>query len=929
MALAFNNLVTGAVINDYGLDDVPYTVATPGTATSLVAFIGWDVAQQSYQSSGHAPAVNVTDSAGNLWRQIGISTMATASRGAVWIADNPRQTQWVSVSVTGWANSTTYVIGELDGVPSTMQAVSLDFVSTVNSTSFTTSLSLTGSASTTDVLLGLVTTGGAGGALTVPTGWTGLTAASSGLSNGASTYAMWVPSTVGSFAAFNPSWASSVPSAGIIVGLKQTSTAPTQTNPNMPNVVIEAAFGAHPGDYTQSVDYTWDVSGLTWTDISSRGFGRGDDAGITVKRGRQYELSQEETGEIEVDLDNLDGALTYGNAASPYYPYVIPGVPIRVTAWWQGVQYPVGFGYVERWPYEWPTLPQWGFVKITGVDAYGPMASTSLPSAEIGEIRQAFPYSYFTTQEQYEFTSQSLTPTASPIDANGLIAVNYALGNNRYGAYRDGYDQPVTTGQALNLLGDENTCLGATTYGGQEIEDNGPGLFYFDPNIPTNAGNGAFSVEFWFVWGNTNTFSCQLMSAFGRPSSFTSGSPQLNPVNGGVVSVGVNTGLNNAGTVISGFYVNGVELTNNQFNQTTFAPQHFVLTTGPNGTQTYLNGTATYATPTLGTIPQIKAICLGPARFSYDVSSLIVYNGYNYIAGHFAWYDYEVTSAQVSNHFEAGFSGWAGVVAPGRYAQALTWGNLGLKRGGTAWFGTYGKLEGTYVSEAYQYDGSSAADIMNQLTQTEGGRCFTQANGSIIYVYRWYLYNQPVVAVFGDNGTTEIPFEQDESFSVDNQFLFNVVNATQNRGPNQDLNVQNTNYNSQLEYFQRSGLSYQSYALLPFDVFDAVNWATQKYCEPRLRVVSIVIDLSKIAGKSVGAFATVLGLELNQTVTVNRRPIGGQPFSVTGAVQSISHDIGPTYWHATLQIAPLFPESNVLFTDVPGQNSPNTAYLAW
>jgi hypothetical protein len=1094
MVLAFNNLVTGNVANDYGLDDVPYTVGTTGLTTALVAFIGWDVAQQAYQSSAHAPAVNVTDSAGNLWRQIGISTMATSSRGAIWIADNPRQVEWVSVAVTGWANSTAYVIGELDGVPTTMQAVSIDFVNTTNSTAFTTSLSLSGSASTTDVLFGLLTTGGAGGALTVPTGWTGLTSVGGNTATDTTTYAMWVPSTVGSFSAFNPTWATSVPSSGIIVGLKQTATAPTQTNPNMPNVVIEAAFGAHPGDYTQSVDYTWDVEGITWTDISSRGFGKGDDANSTVKRGRQYELSQEETGEIEIELDNHDGALTWGNVGSEYYsnavnqnmsfqsglaPWtaknaavaaqstvqvfasgytnfatvtyscqvtagssaspgissemipvnpgfqynasvwgfttagwstglqvgvnwytsgevfisssfssatpvpagvwtqnsetvtppsnaafavisgqlngtpgsgfvfylaeaalvqgsvvvrtglVAPGVPIRVTAWWDGTQYPVAFGYTEKWPYEWPDMPQWGFVKVSAVDAYGPLASTDLPSAVIGEVRQAFPYAYFTTQEQYEFTSQSLTPTESPIDANSLIAVNYAFGNNRYGAYRDGYDQPVTTGQALNLLGDENTCLGATTYSGQEVEVDGPGFFYFDPNIPANSGGKAFSLEFWFVWGNTNTYSCQLFSAFGGPSSFTSPVPETSPQQGGVVSVGVNTGLNNASTVLSGFYVNGVELTDQQFNQTTFAPQHFVLTTSPAGTTTYLNGVTTATNPVLGTIPQIRAFCLGPARFSYDVSSMIVYNGYNYIAGHLAWYNYAVTPTQVSNHFEAGFNGWAGVVAPGRYAQALTWGNLGLKRGGTAWYGKYGNAEGTYMSEAYQYDGSSAADIMNQLTQTEGGRCFTQANGSLVYVYRWYLYNQPVVAVFGDNGTTEIPFEQDESFSVDNQFLYNVINAVQNRGPNQDLNVQNTNYNSQLSYFQRSGLQYQSYALLPFDVFDVTNWATQKYAAPQQRVVSVNIELSKIAGKFPNAFATVLGLELNQTVTVNRRPIGGQPFSVTGAIQSISHDVGPTYWHTTLQIAPLYPESSALFTDVSGQNSPNTQYLSW
>ena len=698
MAITIGNIVHGAVINDYGLDNVLYTVGTTGVTTSLLAFVGWNVAPNNYQSSGKAPAVNVTDSASNLWRQIGISTAATEARGSIWIADNPTQTEWVSVSLTGWGNSTSYMICEMDGIPSTMKAVSLDFVQTVNNTAPATALTLAASATTTDVALGLVVGGGTSGTLNVPSGWTsiGLSPTAVGTATEAVAYAMWIGTVAsGAVPSFAPTWAGSVPSAGVIVGLKQTATAPTQTNPNMPNVTVEAAFGAAPGDYTQSVDYTWSVEGITWTDISARCFSKGDDAKISVKSGRQYELSQEEAGEIDIQLDNHDGAFTYGNLASPYYsnainanmsfqnslapwaaynsasitqsstetfasgyqPFItaavsckltcgaaatpginsefvaitpgfqytisawffslagwspgaqvginwynaskvfissssfslivlpagvwtqtsqqnlsppagaafaqmavqidgtpgsgilfyiaeaalvqggqlvrtgclVPNTPLRVTAWYgnsgEATQYPIGFGYVERWPQDWPDMPQWGFASIVAVNAFGPMSSVNLPSSVEGEVRKDVPYAYFTTAEQYEFTSQSLTPTASPIDANGLIAINSAFGNNRYGAYRDGTSAfgnsiPVTTGQALNLLGDENTSLGVTTYTGQAVESDGPGMFYFDPNIPTNSGGAGFSLDFWFVWGNSNSYSCELFSAFGTAQFF-------------------------------------------------------------------------------------------------------------------------------------------------------------------------------------------------------------------------------------------------------------------------------------------------------------------------------------------------------------------------------------------------------------------------
>jgi len=1007
--LFIQNIVSGNVVNDYGLDNVPYTVVHPGTTSGLLAYVGWNVAQFPYQSSGKAPAVNVTDSAGNLWRQLGISTMSTSARAAIWMADNPRQTEWVSVALTGWGYSTSYMIMELDNMSPAMANVTLDFVKTFNNTSPTTTMTITGVPSTTDVVLGCVANGGASGAFTVPSGWSGLAAVGGALAAETTTYATWIPQTA-STVTFNPTWANSTPTSGVIVGLKRTAPAPVQSNPNMPVVVVEAAFGATPGDFTNSVDYTYDVNGITWTDISSRCFSKGDDTTISIKRGRQYELSQEETGEIDILFDNHDGAFTYGNTSSPYYnmginrgwsftvagtplsnnyfiipttqagsvgtgdvfnsinvtggPFTIttfttgsgftncfftpnagsalnnpdvvnqlavnlvqPGVPIRITAWFDGVQYPVAFGYVERWPQGWPDMPQWGFSSLTAVDSFGPLASTSLPSAVEGDIRKDSPYAYFPTDEQYSFTTQSLTPVETPLDANGLIAVNKAAGNARYAAYRDGFDQPVTTGQALNLMGDQDTSLGAATYVGQEFNDNGPGLFYFDPNIPTNANSGAATYEFWFLWGGTKQFSCTLFSAWGRPSSYWT--PNSSPTAGGVITVGINTGNNSGSTAITaGLYVNGLAIDGGSFNQTTFAPQHFVMSIGPNGTSCYLNGVQTSTHPSIQVLPQIRALSLGPARFSYDVSDIVVYNGFNFAAGHLATYAYNLTPTQIANHYTSGISGFAGIAAPGRFAQVMTWGRLGLKRGGTAWFQQYGVSEGTYISEAYSYEGTTGADVINQLTTTEGGRCFSQANGSVVYVYRWYLYNQGSQGTFGD-ASGELPFEQDTSFSVDNSFIYNQVTGTQTRGPNQDFYTFETDFNSQNQFFLRSGLQYQSYAMTPFDVFDRVNWASKKYAQPAQRAVTVNIDAARSQAKNPNVFPTILGLELNQNITINRRPIGGATISVTGTIQQITHEIGASAWHTSYQVTPVIPENNTLFADTPNQNSPANQYLSW
>lgn len=927
-ALSIAQIVPGNVINDYGLDNVPFTVSTPGTGTMLAAFVGWNAATSTAQSSGKTPAVNVTDSAGNLWRQAGITAVDPLARCALWVADNPRQTEWVSVALTGWGYSTAYTIVELDGVPSSLGQISLDFVSPITSDTPVKTLTIPSqTASTSDLVLGVVTTGGPGGPLTVPTGWTGIQAIGGATSGDVTTYSMYRQSAAGAVT-LAPSWANSVPASGVMAGIKITSAAPSQPNPNFPAIRVEAAFGATPGDWTQSVDYTYDVGGLTWTDISQYTTDEEGQSTISVKRGRQYELSQEETGTLEVQLDNHTGIFTYSNTASTFYPNVIPGTPLRVTAWFNGVQYPVGFGYAEKWPQEWPKMPQWGFSRVTATDAYGPLAACNLFSAVISEIRKDSPYAYFPTTEQYEFTTQSLDPVQAPLDANGLIAVNYAFGNNRFGAYRDGYDQPVTVGQALNLMGDENTTLGATTYTGQEIADNGPGMFYFDNGIPTNANGKSFAVEFWFAWGNTSSFACTMLSAWASPSSFftvaTSAAP---PSAGGVLTVGINTPAE-GNALEAGFFVNGTEISGGTFNQTSYAPQHFALNVAGTNVTAYLNGVQQPNTPSVATIPMIRAFALGPARFSYDVSGMVVYNGYNYTSGHVAWYPHALNPTVISNHYESGATGFVGDPAPGRFAQVLTWGELGLKRGGTAWYNTYGNYEGTFMSEAYDYDGSSAADILSQITQSEGGRCYIQANGSIVYAYRWSLYDQPVVAQFGDQ-PGQLPFENNTSFAVDNQFIFNVVNATQQRGPNQDLYIQENNFQSQNQFFMRSGISYQSYAMLPFDVSDLVNWSVAKYQEPHDRVVQVTIDVAGVQASNPTLFPTILSLELNQTITVTRTPIGGSQISLTGVIQQISHEFGATNWKTTLEVTPLIPEANALIADDTGNDTAGSSYLSW
>lgn len=88
----------------------------------------------------------------------------------------------------------------------------------------------------------------------------------------------------------------------------------------MPDVRVEVAFDS--GVQTAAAS-------RTWTDISAY---VELDQGITITRGRGDEMATADADQLTLTLDNSDGRFTPERSASPYYPNVKIGRPIRVRA---------------------------------------------------------------------------------------------------------------------------------------------------------------------------------------------------------------------------------------------------------------------------------------------------------------------------------------------------------------------------------------------------------------------------------------------------------------------------------------------------------------------------------------------------------------------------------------------------------------------
>ena len=156
----------------------------------------------------------------------------------------------------------------------------------------------------------------------LPSGWTGLATLTQ--TNGVDhtvdniLTSAFLPSTISTQSVSGTS-SSSENLSGFMLSVLVVGPSPVPAvhNPNWPLFILEAAFGG---------GFNTPTSELTWTDITSRAWSFDETTGI------QFQLGQLRATNLNLELDNFDGALSPKNTASPYYPNVVSGTPIRVRA---------------------------------------------------------------------------------------------------------------------------------------------------------------------------------------------------------------------------------------------------------------------------------------------------------------------------------------------------------------------------------------------------------------------------------------------------------------------------------------------------------------------------------------------------------------------------------------------------------------------
>lgn len=905
--------VPGGSVMQYGIDSAEMT-STGGN--TLLVMAAWNLAPDSL---GPMPALYVSDSAGNgnVWHHLATSSPSgRGSRCAAWACTNALAVEWVSVGLTSFASSLAWTVLEIAGMP----AFTDGDVSVTGFTRSGTTLALSGTNTSADIAFACLGIGEWGISVSSPPmGWTALPPVSAGAGtsgnppvafpNWLTLFPYWLPSSPAG--AVSASWTASgggPPLSGLLVTISASPPTPALTTPGFPNLKVEAGFGATPGDPTQPPP--------AYTDITARTLSAEGDFWVDATYGRQYELSQPEAGKMTIGLRNNDGAFTPGNTASPYYPDVAVGTPIRVTAYWvpagmtTGRWYHVAYGWVERWPQEWPDMPQWGLSKMVATDAVAVMSSATMPSALQGDILLDAPYAFLPGDEQYFTATTGFTEagnsgsgilaSVTPAEAQGLPAVNAARANQKAGVYVDGASGvSLDTGQTLNLLGDNGTGFGTSS--ATATLTRGPGMIYSDPAMPSPAGPTGVSVEMWLV--KPDKTETTVLVFYPPPSPYCLGSFEIR--------------VNVAGTL--GILLPQTGLWHTvPFTPSPGAQQIVVTCTATAQLSVYANGlgVGSWVLPAANVTPWY-ALSAGCARYAWGAGSGGPFTG-DYTAADVVIYPYPLPPSRVWSHWDTGLNGTSGDTFTQRMAKILGWGYLGLPRGGPVTFG--GSAGDVFQGPAYDLSGSSAAEGANVAALGDGGYYAAMPSGILTVIPRWWTYNRAPGVTFGDAVTpgTEIPYLPGQAFDYDNTYLYDNTQTTRTDGPNQGITAVTRDPASQDRYFPRPAYQVQVETTSDYDAYDNSAWALARYSQPSLRVRAMVVD----AASNPTAFPAVLSTRAGDIATVVRRPVGGAVIGQDVQVQRVGLKIGPSRWEGSYQLSPYtVPGGQALMLDTAGQDT--------
>ena len=620
-----------------------------------------------------------------------------------------------------------------------------------------------------------------------------------------------------------------------------------------PTLQVQAAFGQNPFTASTPQSFTW----TTLPNVRS----------YSETTGRQHELQRFEAGTAQILLDGTDGRYLPWNTSGPYYGSLTIGTPVQVSASYQGVTYPVFYGYAQSW------TPQWvgtGYSN-TMLALYDGLQFLSL----------------------YEMANGSLYPNL--VKSEGVAA---------FWRFSDSYPANPPSAYIAELIGNYTAQVMGLTIGSQSFGVAGP--IVYDPatalSLPSGSsiqfpvaassavGSGAGTIEFWLD-NLTGATTVQL-------SPYSAGAPSGETyLDIGIFGTGQNgqvSLLYNLGEVNSSISVNDGN------------PHHIVFTwTGWNtGTVSlYVDGVLQGSASSTAYCSPFNVL-VGSTQLIFNVA------GNSVTVANMAWYPSALNSTQVAANFNTGFLLQA-VQSTGARIQTMLETLIGVP---AAYCSLANGITTNCQGETSSVVGTKALDYIDNIVQTEQSQFFQSPAGVFTFQDRHWAMDSGLSVIsqlFCSNDPAHPGCQYEfgsPDMPLDDLDFFNVFTVTRINGVQQFYSNIEAVASGLLRQQDITGLYY----LTDAESLQCAEWLALKYGNPLQRVQALDLELYNADGSNTpgsGSYiAQILALLFMSRVTVRRVGYAaGDVFQQDSLVEGIDMSVvtGDTpEWKVTLHLQP-------------------------
>jgi hypothetical protein len=605
---------------------------------------------------------------------------------------------------------------------------------------------------------------------------------------------------------------------------------------------IEIAFPSNPTAPPTWIDVTSDARVLT---------------GVTTKRGRPLEYNRFSTGSMAIELDDRARAYDWENAAGAHYQQILPERRIRFRMTWNGTAYIVFDGYVDKYDGTY-AVPNEAVVGVPASDVFKALAQLRLPGSMYELITGLNPATHLYRLDdsgQVAFDNGTGTPVAS---ANAVGAV-------------------ATASPAIIPFDGNRTCFQF---------DGLSGRLQSAVTVGAGAQSHPFTIEAWVLSSSLNASNlfwtvCALVASDGhiiwQLGSAGAGAPGIPflAFEGRLATIqGTgrldDTKLHHVAATFQGssaiVYLDGVPI-------------------GPAFAASFVNSTGTQFL--IGGGP--NGVPLG-SFWHGSIAEVALLDGT------------VLTPTQLLRRYHAGKDAMAGEDTGTRLGHVLDYLNVpSSDRAITT---------GTSTLGAYDIPSSAKAlDYAFTLDDTERGQFYAGVNGSMAsastFAVVWRSRAEMVSAArtntsqatFGD-ASNELQYSN-IVLSLDETNIFNYAQVQRSGGIMQLARDAASKDDFFDKVYQKSGLLYAD----DNQAMDHANWAVQRYAQPLTRILALEV---RPQADPNNLWPQVLGREIGDRITVNRRPPGGgSMISKDVIIEGVAHSFKAGLWVTTWQLSPV------------------------